>query len=733
MKQTNAICILTILIMGIFMVSCSSPDTTEKVLKKFSSEEELKDFLKNSDSGSEYYGGVMMKESLAVLSDMAAPTAQAAGAGRAEEYSTTNIQVEGVDEADIVKNDGKYIYVLTGNKIAIVDAYPAEDAELLSEIEIKGTPGEFFINGDKLVVFGTDYQKSKSPFPGVDPKVFVEEVPEKISSEVEIEENAVIAKIPFPSYTSQYSYALVYDISDKEEPKEEEKLILRGNYFNSRMIGDTVYMIVNEYTRYNSDILMPCIYSIKGETVTESCVPAPDIYYLDYPDSYEFSTIMAINLEDNSHSEKTILKGISQDMFVSQDNIFITFQKRMPYYYQQWRIITEVFVPVLPSELKERVNKIEGYDISENSKFNEVQQIIEKWMFEMTEEKRDELEKELEEKMEEVTMRIQKEMENTIIQKIKISGIDIELKGSGKVPGRVLNQFSMDEFDGYFRIATTAGRATRTGGGSVNNVYVLDSDMNIVGKLEDLAPGESIYSARFMSNRAYLVTFRKVDPLFVIDLEDPENPSVLGKLKIPGYSDYLHPYDEDHIIGIGKESIEAKEGDFSWYQGVKLALFDVSDVEKPKEISKYEIGNRGTESYALQEHKAFLFSKDKNLLVIPITLAEIDEEQYPDGVKPQQHGDFTFQGAYVFNLDLDDGFKLKGRITHVEDKEKFKKSGYYWYGSGENVKRSLYMDDVLYTISDSKIKMNDLDDIDDEINEVKLPYDKPDYMYGYME
>ncbi len=726
-KKFIGICILTVLAI-ILIVSCKPQEPSETSygeLKKFSSVEEMKTFLKEASESGGYYGGMMIERTMAadVSAAAGAPTAARKESGSATEYSETNIQVEGVDEADIVKNDGKYIYVLTGKKIAIVDAYPAEDAELLSEIEIEGNPREFFINDDKLIVFGTDYRRSKRPVPMPGGGIVVESVAVEIQSkETQPDEDSVAELIPFPGYVSNYAYAKIYDISDRENPEEEEQIVLAGNYYNSRMIGDVVYMITNEYTYYRDDIMPPCVYDVKGEVATARCMPISDIYYFDYPDSYEFSTIMAIDLDDNSHSEKTVLKGTSQNMYVSQDNIYITFQKRMPYYYQQWMIIKEVIVPVLPTDLKGKVTQIESYDISESSKFNEVMQIVEKWMRGMSREEQREFEKELGEKMEEVQLRIQKDMEKTIIQKIAIDDMEIKPESSGEVPGRALNQFSMDEFDGYFRIATTVGRVTRSGGGTANNVYVLDEDLDIVGKVEDLAPGESIYSARFMGERAYLVTFRKVDPLFVIDLSDPEDPKVLGKLKIPGYSDYLHPYDKDHIIGIGKEAVEAKEGDFSWYQGVKLALFDVSDVEKPKEISKYEIGDRGTESYALHEHKAFLFSRSKNLLVIPVTVAEIDEEKYPSGVSPQTRGEFTFQGAYVFNLDLDDGFELKGRVTHVKDSEKFKKSGYYWYGSGENVKRSLYMDDTLYTISDSKIKMNDLDDLD-EINEVELPYE----------
>ena len=719
MQKTNKIYFLTILLASILVISCTTTtpaDTYSSELKKFSSEKELKEFLKSSDYGGGYAGGIRTFAETAVDEAVSIAVPQAkAGGETAEDYSETNIQVEGVDEADIVKNDGKYIYVLTKNKIAIVDAYPAEDAELLSEIEIKGNPREFFINKDKLIIFGTDYKRQSRPVP------FAEGIAVEKTA---VEEDEIAKLIPFPDYTSQYAYAIIYDISDKESPEEEEKIILRGNYYNSRMIGDTVYMITNEYAHYRWNIKPPCVYTVKGETIRQRCIPAPQIYYFDYPDSYEFSTIMAINLEDNSHKEKTILKGTSQNMYVSKENIYITFQKRMPYYYREMKIIEEVYMPILPNELKQKIEKIKSYDISESSKFSEIRLVIEKWLYDMPEEEREKLEKQLQDKVEEVQRRIQKELEMTTVQKISIDEMDIEIWPSGEVPGRTLNQFSMDEFDGYFRIATTNSQWNRER--SANHVYVLDEYLDIVGKLEDLAPGERIYSARFMGERLYLVTFRNIDPLFVIDLEDPENPSVLGKLKIPGYSDYLHPYDKDHIIGVGKETVEDKDRDIAWQQGVKIALFDVSDVEKPKQLAKYEIGDRGTDSYALHDHKAFLFSRDKNLLVIPVTVAEIDEEKYPGGVKPQQYGDFVFQGAYVLDLDLD-GFELKGKITHVEDPDKFKKSGYYWRDSGENVKRSLYMDDVLYTISDSKIKMNDLDDIDDEINEVKLPYEKKEY------
>ncbi|MEM2130538.1 MAG: beta-propeller domain-containing protein, partial [Candidatus Bathyarchaeia archaeon] len=317
-------------------------------------------------------------------------------------------------------------------------------------------------------------------------------------------------------------------------------------------------------------------------------------------------------------------------------------------------------------------------------------------------------------------------VETTHIVRIRIQGSTIKSEASGVVPGRVLNQFSMDEYGEYFRIATTISNFRRflgqtsiatTMSDQSNNVYVLDMNLTIVGRLEDLAPGESIYSARFIGTKCYLVTFKKVDPLFVIGLDDPTSPKVLGKLKIPGFSDYLHPYSENLLIGVGKETVEAEEGDFAWYQGVKIALFDVSDVANPRQIASYVIGDRGTDSPVLHDHKAFLFDRDRNLLALPILLAEIDESQYPEGVPANAYGEYVWQGLYVFTV-TEDLISLRGRVTHMDNNEDLLKSGYY-FDSKYSVKRSLYIENMLYSISDAKIAINDLASLE-LVNEVKL-------------
>jgi inhibitor of cysteine peptidase len=165
---------------------------------------------------------------------------------------------------------------------------------------------------------------------------------------------------------------------------------------------------------------------------------------------------------------------------------------------------------------------------------------------------------------------------------------------------------------------------------------------------------------------------------------------------------------------------DTENGNFAWYQGIKIALFDVSDVNNPQEISEYVIGDRGTDSPVLWDQKAFLFDQSRNLMVIPVLVAEIHESQYPEGVPEWAYGEPVWQGAYVFDVSLDQGLQFKGGITHIENIADPEQEYYYFY-SPFSVERSLYIGDVLYTISQAKIKMNSLQNLD-YINEVQLPY-----------
>lgn len=294
---------------------------------------------------------------------------------------------------------------------------------------------------------------------------------------------------------------------------------------------------------------------------------------------------------------------------------------------------------------------------------------------------------------------------STRVFKFALEGGTIGYVARGEVPGTILNQFSMDEFRDNFRIATTTGDMWRDDEfTSKNNVYILNGDLEIIGRLEGIAPTERIYAMRFMGEKGYMVTFRQVDPFFVLDLKDPEKPEMLGYLKIPGYSDYLHPYDEDHILGFGKEVEE--EGEFALDAGFKMALFDVSDVEAPVEKFKLEVGHRGTDSELLRDHRALLFSREKDIIAFPISIRERPED-FTGGAPFWGWNRLVFAGAQVYGLDLEQGFTLRGEITHLGPGE-LPEDYYYWYGHRSFIQRILYIGDNLYTLSPRKVEVHSL-------------------------
>lgn len=515
----------------------------------------------------------------------------------------------------------------------------------MSNISIKDDvyASELFVINDYLIVFGSSYN-----YP-ILYKIAMEE-DEETGEEITDEEN---------SWGVSSSVIKIYDISDRANPELVKNIEIDGSYFDSRMIGDYIYVVSSEYSYYiyrnyngNYSLNIPEI-TIDNDTTK---ISYNEIYYVDSPEIVDTMThVISINLEDLSVNEKSFLIGISENMYMSENNIYLVYTN---YDYNTRPLLEGTYTS------------------------NE---------------------------------------EKTIIHKIQVNNGEINYINKGEIPGRVLNQFSMDEYNGFFRIATTQGYSWDENNPSKSNIFVLNENLEQVSSINDIAPGEQIYSARFLGEKAYLVTFKNTDPFYTIDMSDPYNPTILGYLKIPGYSSYLHPYDETHIIGIGKETIESDNPNFAWYQGLKIALFDVSDFENPIEVDKIIIGDRGTDSPALYDHKAFLFSKEKELLVIPISLYEIDEEtknKYDEFPGPD-YGEFTYQGAYVLKLNLD-GFEYKGRITHVSDDEKLENENWwYWPETNSYISRSLYIEDILYTISNKMVKINNLDDLS-EITSIEL-------------
>jgi hypothetical protein len=251
------------------------------------------------------------------------------------------------------------------------------------------------------------------------------------------------------------------------------------------------------------------------------------------------------------------------------------------------------------------------------------------------------------------------------------------------IPGSVLNQFSMDEHRDHLRVATTYGEMWSNPPTSVSGVYIFNANGEQTGEVTGLAPGERIYSARFEGDKAYVVTFRQVDPLFVLDLRDPTAPIVQGQLKIPGFSNYLHPVNFTHLLGLGHDAdLEGRTG------GVKISLFNVGDPTNPKEAQSIVIGGKGSSTIAAYDHKSFLFYSKNGLLAFPIE----EKENY----------DKKYDGCLLYNITVA-GIMEIGRVDHLPFSQSRWKEVDSWTMEWEalpfRIQRPIYMEGHLITLS----------------------------------
>ncbi len=662
--------------------------------KKIASQEELKNILETSSllGGNFYNGGFMgnrgsvnfafsEESSMDIAVTASAPNVAKSQSGGSD-YSTTNVQVQNVDEPDYLKNDSKYVYIASHNTLSIIDAYPAESAKLVLKIALDIESQyiqNMFLNDDRLVIFYNG-QSDDEIIPQYD-------------------------FVPIRSHSS-VTHALIVDVSNKENPTILKDYSIDGNFMDARMIGNYAYFVTNSNVNYQ----YPKLPVIMEDSIR---IMTPDAFYFDNVEQFSnFNTLTAIDIFGDKINSESFLMGYTGAFYVSEDNFYLTYQQNMPFgFYENSSRdrFFDVVVPLLPNNIQEQIKVIQN-DSSINSSVQwiKISELMQKSYNQMDKNDKEGLFEKIREALNEYDAKIQEDTRKTIIHKISIDEDKIEYVAKGSVPGRLLNQFSMDENGDRFRVATTTEYYIQHQGTvRANAVYVLDEQLNIVGELDEIAPDESIFSARFMGDRLYLVTFQQIDPFFVIDLST-DTPKILGELKIPGFSNYLHPYDEEHIIGIGRDTKEVDNGRVQQL-GIKIALFNVADVKNPRVADDIIVGDSSTHSEALYEHKSFFFDKKSGVLSIPIS----GDAESLSGISSSKKfaPDYNrWNGFYVFDLNSSDGFNLKGTVTHsAEDSRHY----------GMSNARSFYIDEVLYTASEGYLKMNLLDNLE-EINSIKL-------------
>ena len=439
------------------------------------------------------------------------PSAPAPGAGEAAAdsetggaHSSTNEQVAGVSEGDIVKTDGKYLYALSNNTLRIIDARGA-DMRLVSTIAFDDVwSAEFYLMGDYAAVVGQTYRAWDDIMP----------LPEGRAGDMW-----------WGWGGRDGTVLLIYDVSDRANPVETRRVEMDGWRVSTRVVGDIVYLVTNKhvwapYDSADSVVIRPCVVDTDASGELEP-ISLDRVFYLPDSDDASYLIVGAVDVRGGAFEPEAFL-GAGNQVYMSRDNLYVT---------------------------KTHWEQAE----SDNWDWSGRQM--------------------------------------TDILRFAVSGTDIAYAGMGTVNGTPINQYSMDEYNGFFRIATTDWQV-----GTL--VTVLDGNMGIAGQTGYLSPGEWMQSMRFMGDMGYVVTFEMVDPLFTVDLSDPYNPRVMGELKIPGFSQYLHPVGNGLLLGIGRDTQELYTRDADGVEtvvgfrdvGMKLSLFDVSNPYDPLEIDVLRLG-----------------------------------------------------------------------------------------------------------------------------------------------
>ncbi len=489
-----------------------------------------------------------------------AAEAKTAAVAETAEHSETNVRQEGVDEADVVKTDGRYLYTLrdNGRAVAVVDTRDGLKAAGEVKVDDTCTISEFYVQNGKMVLVGQSYREEKTKggwYMG-----------------------------------EQNTFAVTYDLSNPEKPEKLGEVTQSGSYTSSRMAEGYLYLFSHYYVNTydgmeakDTESYIPLINQV--------LLPESDIYLPSAKQAYMYEVISSVDI--NKPEEAKDSKAIFTDggeLYVSNQNI----------YWYDWH----------------------GQD--------------------------------------------------TVIRRISYKEGKLKGEASGMINGYIHDSFCIDEHKGNLRVITTER--------DTNSVYVLDKNLKVIGSIKGLAEDERVYSARLLGDVGYFVTYRETDPLFSVDFSDPENPKIIGELKIPGFSEYLHFYGEDMLLGIG---MDVEEDGFST-NGVKLSMFDISDNTDVKEVQKYVMKNVYSAD-VMYDYRAALIDVKKN--IIGFSANEGDGEKY-----------------YVFSYDADNGFECLMNETVN--------------GNGYQTARGVYIDTNLYVVKGNIIEvysMKDYHKVDDII------------------
>jgi hypothetical protein len=593
----------------------------------------------------------------------------AGGGNKASEYSTTNNQVAGVDEADFLKNDGEFIWLVADGAFQVVAAWPAESARVLSRTPIEGTPKKLFVKDHRAVVY--------SSLPGSVQPANDDPYSWWYSSSGSSEKECTYGYWCDFTGDGHPTKITVLDIGNPLAPQVIREMRMNGSLVGSRRIGDAVHSVVSfpavqfPGVKYWPDTFSPC-----GGSFDPAALPRAF-------DELRRDNIRAILQADVTQFLPSISDSLSgaaalvdcRNFYVSQTQDGMQFLV----------LVSFDMSAAAPVNASVVVGKPGAVYASQESLY--------------------------------VAARHEQgggawfwggggPQQATTVHKFALlsSPPSSTYQGSGVVKGRILSQFSLDERDGYLRIATTSGYTPSPD--VYSTVSVLQEQggvLEVVGVVDQIAPTEDIRAVRFEGERGFIVTFKKTDPLFVLDLSDPLNPAIAGEVMIPGFSTYMHMMDDTHLLTIGYDAED--HGSFAYFQGVELQIFDVSDMAAPRLTHRTVIGTRGSTSEALTNHLAFNYFPPKGILAVPMVICE-------NSNGGGSYGDMmAFSGLLVYDVSTQTGFSLRGGVAHQEpETEQTYRSACsnWWTDANSLVKRSVIMDDFVYSVTEEEIRVQSL-------------------------
>ena len=455
---------------------------------------------------------------------------------------------------------------------------------------------------------------------------------------------------------------LLYDTTSLASPVLIQNVTIEGNYVGARMAGGYLYAIIQQpsYTfsdQGNASAVMPVV----SRAGVQAELSPSSVFYTNNTSQISFYTMIpSVSMSTGKESVISVLTGPSATVYVSTSNIYVAYTNYLDLY---------------------DVDGVPGNAFSGGV----------------------------------ITPQLVAQSQNSTILRASYANGTVTAAKAGVVPGTVLNQFSMDEYNGYFRIATSRFATISGVSTTSDDVYVLDQNMTQVSSLQNIAPGENIYAVRFSGDVGYVVTYQQIDPLFVISFKDIAKPVILSALQVTGYSDYLHPLPGGYLLGVGKESVQASGGDFSYYLGLKISLFKVDANGTSAQIAKLDIGDRGTDSPVLSDHLAFTYDPTTNVTVIPVALYLVSGNTTYEGGFPAD-GNPVWQGVYVIKWSPT-GLTVLGRVSQYPASQNF---GDYPNDS-LSIDRSVIIGDFLYTVSQGEVMVSSMGGSFQTVATVDLP------------